>query len=465
MTEIVSEQPSELRTTAHVMSGSVRAQIRFMSSLAFGFPGAHALNATLSIVFILVQTIICSRVLDARAFAQVIAASAIGLYLLPINQSVARANFVLLRGRLVREGSSGDLPEAAAAFQVSQAFSLVGVVVAPILIGVADSYEYMWLAFFLVSATYQNIWYCEIQMAMLAIGRAMQFELFSLVRRLLSFFILAYLFLLRDILWFSVLSGTLAIGFHIYFLRIVGRDSQLFNWPRSLPWAAMSAHLGRLWTSLEATFAEWLTLNAPYAVFMAHFGTGPGLVALDAAMKLVRIVVTVTRNLCEIVLPRVSLAVFRGQGSSARREVLSVLALALCGAGVVAAAAFFLQNLTFGFLLGPNNTVPVGAGAPIAVAVLSSAIFACASRLLGLVGRNAAIRAFMGVAIVAMAISSALIVFGELPVNGALWAFAIALTIISGTGLLFLLKMLRDEPDRLPDRRRLEPNRMNTARS
>jgi len=31
--------------------------------------------------------------------------------------------------------------------------------------------------------------------------------------------------------------------------------------------------------------------------------------------------------------------------------------------------------------------------------------------------------------------------------------------------LLFLLKMLRDEPDRLPDRRRLEPNRMNTARS
>ena len=450
MTEVVSEQPSELRTTAHVMSGSVRAQIRFLSSLAFGFPGAHAFNALLSIVFVLVQTLIFSRVLDARAFAQAIAASAIGLYFLPINQSVARANFVLLRGRIVREESSGDLPEAAAAFQVSQAFSLVGVVVAPILIGVADLYEYVWLAFFLVSGTYSNIWYSEIQMTMLATGRAMQFELFTLVRRLLSFFVLAYLFLLRDILWFSVLAGAQAIAFHIYFLRIVGRDSQFFNWPRGLTWAAMRAHLGRLWTSLQATFAEWLTLNAPYAVFMAHFGIGPGLVALDAAMKLVRIIVSVTRNLCEIVLPRVSRAVFRGQGSSARLEVVSVLALGFCGAGVVAAAAYFFQSLIFGFLLGPNNTVPAGAGAPIAVAVLSSVIFACAGHLLGHVGRNAAIRAFMGVAIVAMAISSALIVFGALPVNGALWAFAVALTVISGTGLLLLLGMLRDRPDRLP---------------
>src|SRR5262249_7238618 len=317
----------------------------------------------------------------------------------------------------------------------------------------------------LVSGTYSNIWYSEMQMAMLATGRAMQFELVTLVRRLLAFLILGYLLEARDILWFSILAGAQAIVFHAYLLWVVARDAQFFGWPRGLTLAAMQAHLWRLWASLQATFAEWLTLNAPYAVFMAHFGTGPGLVALDAAMKLVRIVVTVTRNLCEIVLPRVSLAVFRGQGSSVRREVLSVLALALCAAGVVAAAAFLLQNLTFGFLLGPNNTVPVGAGAPIAVAVLSSAIFACASRLLGLVGRNAAIRAFMGVAIVAMAISSALIVFGELPVSGALWAFAIALTIISGTGLLFLLKMLRDEPDRLPDRRPLEPNRMNTARS
>ena len=314
----------------------------------------------------------------------------------------------------------------------------------------------MWLAFFLVSGTYSNIWYSEMQMAMLATGRAMQFERFTLVRRLLSFFILAYLFLLRDILWFSVLAGALAVAFHIYFLRIVGRDSPFFGWPHALTWAAMGAHLERLWISLQATFAEWLTLNAPYAVFMAHFGIGPELIALDAGMKLVRIIVSVTRNLCEIVLPRVSRAVFRGQGSGARLEVVSVLALGLCGAGVVAAAAYFFQSLTFGFLLGPNNTVPAGAGAPIAVAVLSSVIFATAGHLLGHTGRNAAIRAFTGVAIVAMAVSSALIVFGALPVDGALWTFAVALTVISGSGLLFLLGMLREGPDRLPDRRRLD---------
>ena len=452
MTQAASKQPSEFPTTAKVLSGSVRARVRRMSSLAFGFPGAHAFNALLSIAFVVIQTLIFSRVLDARTFAQAIAASAIAMYFLPINQSVARANFVLLRGRTVREESRDDLPEAAAAFQASQAFFLVVVVVAPILIGAADFYEYVWLAFLLVSGTCSNIWYSEMQMAMLATGRAMQFEIFTLVRRLLSFLVLAYLLLLRDILWFSVLAGALAIAFHVYFLRIVDRDSQLFNWPRDLTWAAMRAHLWRLWASLQATFAEWLTLSAPYAVFMAHFGIGPELIALDAAMKLVRIIVSVTRNLCEIVLPRVSRAVFSGQGSRARPEVISVLALGLCGAGLVATAAYFFQSLTFGFLLGPNNTVPAGAGAPIAVAVLSSVIFATAGHLLGHTGRNAAIRAFMGVAIVAMAISSALIVFGALSVNGALWAFAAALAVISGTGLLLLPGMLSDGRDRSPDR-------------
>jgi hypothetical protein len=258
--------------------------------------------------------------------------------------------------------------------------------------------------------------------------------------------------LLRDVLWFSVLAGAHAFAFHICFLCIVDRDSQFFGWPRGLTSAAMVEHLARLWASFQATFAEWLTMSAPYAVFMARFGIGPELVALDATMKLVRIVVSVTRNLCEIVLPRVSHAVFSGHGSRARLEVLGVLALGLCGAGVVAAAAYFFQGLTFGFLLGPNNTVPAGAGTPIAIAVLSSVFFATAGHLLAHTGRNAAIGAFMRVSVVAMAISSALTVFRALSVNGALWAFAAALAVISGTGLLFLLGMLSDARARAPDR-------------
>ena len=445
MTQIAGRHRDESPTAARVLSAGLTTGIRRASSLAFGFPGAHAFNALLSIAFVLVQTLIFSRVLDAKAFAQAIAASAIGLYFLPINQSVARANFVLLRARTVRE-ETGDVPAAAAAFQASQAFFLAVVVIAPVLIGAADLYEYIWLAFFLVSGTYSNIWYSEMQMAMLATGRAMQFELVTLVRRLLAFLILGYLLEARDILWFSILAGAQAIVFHAYLLWVVARDAQFFGWPRGLTLAAMQAHLWRLWASLQATFAEWLTLNAPYAVFMAHFGIGPGLVALDAAMKLVRIVVSVTRNLCEIVLPRVSRAVFNGQGSGARLEVVSVLALGLCGAGVVAAAAYFFEGLTFGFLLGPNNTVPEGAGAPIAVAILSSVFFATAGHLLGHTGRNAAIRAFMLVALAAIATSSSWIAFGELSINGALWALAGALGVISGTGLVLLRKMLSDEP-------------------
>jgi hypothetical protein len=444
MTQVAGEHRDARPAAVRVPGGGLAAGIRRASSLAFGFPGAHAFNALLSIAFVLVQTLIFSRVLDAKAFAQAIAASAIGLYFLPINQSIARANFVVLRARTVH-AETDDVPAAAAAFQASQAFFLAIVVLAPVLIDAADLYEYVWLAFFLVSGTYSNIWYSEMQMAMLATGRAMQFELVTLVRRLLSFLILGYLLEARDILWFSVLAGAQAIVFHVYLLRIVARHAQFFSWPRGLTLPAMQAHLWRLWASLQATFAEWLTLNAPYAVFMAHFGIGPGLVALDAAMKLVRIVVSVTRNLCEIVLPRVSRAVFSGQGSGARLEVASVLVLGLCGAGVVAAAVYFFQALTFGFLLGPNNTVPDGAGAPISVAILSSVFFATAGHLLGHTGRNAAIRAFMLVALAAVALSSAWIVFGELSINGALWAMAGALGVISGTGLALLLKMLNDE--------------------
>ena len=444
MTQIAGGHRDESPAAVRVLCAALAAGVRRASSLAFGFPGAHAFNALLSIVFVLVQTLIFSRVLDAKGFAQAIAAGAIGLYLLPINQSVARANFVLLRARTVHE-ESGDVPAAAAAFQASQAFFLAVVVIAPLLIGAADLYEYVWLAFFLVSGTYSNIWYSEMQMAMLATGRAMQFELVTLVRRVLSFLILGYLFEARDILWFSVLAGAQAIIFHVYLLRVVARDAQFFSWPRGLTRAATQTHLWRLWASLQATFAEWLTLNGPYAVFMAHFGIGPGLVALDAAMKLVRIVVSVTRNLCEIVLPRVSRAVFNGQGSRARPEVVSVLVLGLCGAGVVAAAVYFFQDLIFGFLLGPNNTVPEGAGTPIAMAILSSVFFATAGHLLGHTGRNAAIRAFMLVALAAITMSSVWIVFGELSINGALWAMAGALGVISGTGLVLLLKMLSDE--------------------
>jgi hypothetical protein len=144
------------------------------------------------------------------------------------------------------------------------------------------------------------------QMAMLATGREMRFEVITLVRRVLRFVILGYLLIVRDILSFMILAAVQTAVFHVYLLWVVGREAQLFGWPRGLTWTATRAHLSRLWMSLEATFAEWVTLNAPYAVFMARFGIGPGLVTVDAAMKLVRVIVSVTRNLCEIVLPTVS---------------------------------------------------------------------------------------------------------------------------------------------------------------
>jgi hypothetical protein len=418
---------------------------RRISALALGFPGAHAFNAVLSILFVLVQTLDFSHVLSRRDFTLTVAATAITMYLLPINQSVARANFVLLRQRAVHESRTDGLPEVAAAFQASQAFFILVVLVAPFLIGARSLYEFGWIACFMTSGTFSNIWYSEMQMTMLATNRAMKFEIVTLIRRLISFAILGYLYIIRDIFLFNILAAAQAIVFHIYLLRSVGTETQLFGLPRGLSRQAVRSHLSRLWTSLQATFAEWYTLNAPYAVFMMRFGIGPNLITVDAAMKFVRIIVSVVRNLCEIILPRVSRAVFAGEGASARRDVAVILALGLGGAGVVAATIFFFQTTTFGFLLGHNNTVPNGAGAPIGIAVLASVVFAAAGHLLGHTGRAYVVSAFMMIAVVAVTATSVFIILAKLQIIASLWAIAIALMIVSAAGGSLLIRLLQNQ--------------------
>ena len=440
------------------MSGTLRAGLQSAWQRAFGFAGLHAFNAALSILFILVQTLIFSRVLDATTFAQTIAAAAISMYLSPVNQSVARANFVLLRDRAVREHVD-DLPEAAAAFQASQAFYVFVSLLAPFLVGAKTIYEYSWLSCFLVSATFSNIWYSEMQMAMMATDRARRFEIITLIRRILNFVILGYLFVARDVLWFNVLAAIQVIAFHIYLLRDVGTVSRMFGWPRGLTWVAAKAHLRRLWLSLQTTLAEWLTLNAPYAVFMARFGIGSNLVTIDAAMKLVRIIVSVTRNLCEIALPRVSHAVFTREGSKARQAVFALLAIALCAAGTVAAATFFVPDLTFGFLLGPNNTVPPGAGAPIAAGIIAAVGFATSGHLLGHTGRDSSIWIFMATSIAVTLLSSGAIVLGGLSVQASLWCMSGAMMCISAVGFVLLWQMLQDQPEPAGDIRPVEAGR------
>ncbi|HEY2659930.1 MAG TPA: hypothetical protein VGI79_09425 [Caulobacteraceae bacterium] len=428
--------------------------VRRAWEVATGFPGVHAANAALTILFSLVQMLIIARVVDHRTYSQTVAIQIASLFLLPINQAVARANFVLLRERMVRTAQADSLPEAAAAFQVSQIVLLIASLAIPPLVGAVDLRGYATMAMLLFSFTYNNIWYSEMQMTMMATGRAMRFEAVTFARRMLNYLSLAWLSkdlfpgggahdASQDFLVFSGLLAGQTVLFHVYLLWSVGRESALFGWPRGLTRAAGWAHAQRLWVSVQATFAEWLTLNGPYMVFIALFRVGAGLVAVDAVLKLLRMTVLVTRNLSEIALPRVSHAIFSGHPEKARLPALAALTAGGGAAAVIAAAVAFKEHLTFSILLGPNNTVPPGAGWPAAVAILSGAAFAVGSLLVGHSGHPRAIRRLMSVAVVAILAFAGYALATHPTVVQALWAFALSFAAVGLTALVLLANLLR----------------------
>jgi hypothetical protein len=424
------------------MSGAVITFTRRVASLVVGFPGLHAINMILAIAFTLVQTLVLARVLDTRLFSQAVAATAVGLYLVPLNQSVARANFVLLRDRLVRHSEQVGVPEASAAFYGNQFILALASVGTPWLLGATTPTAYWSLAGFLFFSVYTNIWVTEMQMAMLATNRAMRFEYVNLLRRTLIFLTVGFLYLQRDFLVFTILAALQTALFHIYGLLSMAGDSRLFAWPRGLTKAASRAHLHRLWVSLQATLAEWLTFNAPYAVFTMKFGIGPGLIAIDVLLKLVRVVGSITRNLSEIALPKVSHAILSGAGPRARSSVLLVLAGAGLGAGILSLIMLVDGHLVFGFLLGPNDTVPDGAGVPAALAIVSTVGFTTGGVLIGHTGEPRMIRRLLLASVVGCGLFVAAMMMFPVTVLQGFWLFGASLAIVSVWSLLLLNRLV-----------------------
>lgn len=410
-------------------------------ALATGFAGAHALNAGFGMVYTLMQTLVFARVLPTELYAQTVAATAIGLYTAPINQAVARANFVLLRGRTVGEGTPSGAPEAAAAYHASQLILLLVTVTTPLLLNPETLVRYAALAAFLFTCIYSNIWFAEMQMAMMATGHALMFERLSLLRRIGYFALLAWLWTSVDFLDFALALAALTLALHGFLILKMRHESDLFAWPRHVEAGAVRRHLVRLWVSLQATFAEWLTLSGPYALFSLKFGVSPSLIALDAVMKLVRITISVARNLSEIALPRVSQAVLSGTARRARSTVLAVLGLTAAGALVVGGVTIFAERRLFDLLLGANNTVPRGAGVPTAVALVAGAGFAIGSHLVGHSGATAAIRRIMWTAIATSTILAALI-FLPLTLLEAIWLVSAAMVVVAVVAVRELQAMM-----------------------
>ncbi len=413
-----------------------------LRSLVTGFAGVHTLNAGLTILYSLAQTLVFARVMDHRLFSMTVVATAVGLYMLPLNQSVARANFVLLREKAVRVADRGA-PEAAAAFNVSQIILLVVPLVAPLALGVGDPGEYASFACYVFFTTYSNIWYFEIQMSMMAVEQALPFERVAFLRRVINYVILIFLFVTHQFFVTNIMLAALTLGFHLYVTQVMAKGWGLFDWPRNLTGVAIKRHLTRLWVSLQATGAEWLTLNGPYAVFVARFGVGPGVVTIDTVLKLLRIVVSVTRNLAEIALPRVSRAILMGDAHQGRLPVILAMgggAAAAVGCGVMIT---FWEHFSFGLLLGPNNVIPHGAGAAAALALLAGVGIATGGHIIGHSGDHRSIPVLLTTSIVSVFGFAAYVLLAHADILQALWAASIALSVISVAAIGLLVSVLR----------------------
>ena len=409
------------------------------------FPILHATNAATALVYTLAQTLVLARGLDRAAFSQSIAVTAIGFYLLPLSQAVARANFMVIRKAAVEEGRAGGHPEAALAFHVSQGAAVLAGLVGPMLIvGREPPVTIVAMTAFALFATLSNPWYFEIQSALLAIDRPVTYELANLGRRLANMAALAWFLVSHDFLTFTLLLLAQAVVAQAVLMRLVARQTDLFDIPRprAVGRAAGRAHLGRLWTAAQATFAEWLTQNGPYAVFMARFGVGPGLIGLDIGMKLLRASLTVTRSLSEIGLPHISRALLTGAADHGRRTALAVLALGLAPSLAIAGLLLWDERAVFHALLGPNAVAPSGAGAAFALAIVAGVGFQAGAHFVGYLGRAGDVALFTILAIVSFIGAAGWILLGRADDIGALWAICLAFAATSAGGLFALSRVL-----------------------
>jgi hypothetical protein len=405
------------------------------------FAVLHALNAILSLAFTLAQTLVLARSLTTAALAQAIAVMAVSLYLLPVNQAIARGNFILLRQSHVAGQGDAGAPEAATAYRTSQALMLSATLVAPLIFAPhSDQLTWLTLAAFGYFCTFSNLWFFEIQSAMLATDRAIPFEILSFVRRLTNVGALAFLFLEHDFLVFALVLAVETAVFQVIAEHLVGRESRMFSAWRPSSRRMAQEHFRRIGTSFQSTAAEWFSLNAVYAVFSLRFGVGPALIVLDAVMKVLRVMLTGVRNLAEIALPQASRAILEGRPRRAGSLVAAVLALgaaaALPSAGYIAIDGRWLLEL----ILGPTHPVPDGVGPPLAIAILASVGFQAGSLITSHIGRPAEIRLFSVVAIVGSVLGALCILLASTSIVASLYVFSLSLTVSSCAGLLVLVR-------------------------
>lgn len=399
------------------------------------------INAVLAMLFTVVQTVALAHTLGKVEYSATVAMIAVGLYVTPLNQSIARASFLSLRETTLDSNKTRRVAESTLVFNISQTLLMALAFLAPAL--VSDSLHlYMALVLYTVFIVLNTMWSFEIQMVLIAVGEGLAYERVSIVKRLLNFSALGVLYVTKDFMAVGAILCVTTLVAQAWAVRLMSRKGVL-SMREKVTLPRLKAHLATLWTSLVATFGEWATFNGPYAVFTARYGVGAPLVLLDAIMKALRLVLGVTRNVCEVIMSRLSKEIVAGRQRASFLLAGGALGVSVSGALVVAIGVMLFEKPLFDILLGHNNVVPAGAGGPLALAMLAGAIFQVGSMIIGLFARRRLATGFtIATSLVSGLLALAIFVFDASPMT-SIWWFAVSLAGSSVVSMAVMLGTLR----------------------
>jgi O-antigen/teichoic acid export membrane protein len=406
----------------------------------FGFASMHACNAVLGMGHTLLQMAVLARVLPAPIYTAVVAVTAIGLYLQPVSQACARANYVALRDHIARKTGDSAPAEVTMLLYGSLVVTfLAGIAMSVVVVGLAPQAK-LGLYLYLIGSLCNNLWYYDLQFALWAANVTTRFERLSLLRRLSLAATLVPLYLSGSLVVFAGLGVVVTLIF-VAALILTVPDPRLLM-PSNLGNLSMSgarAQMRHFGTAILSTLSELTVFNASYGVIFWAFRLGPALIAFDTVLKLSRVGLTVTRNISEILLPRQSRARSDGDRRNSLRYFVAALGGALVvNAGLALCLALF-GDLVFRLMLGPNNVLPPYAGLPTAVVQIAATVYGASSFFLAMTGHDRQIMLLTVAAALGMAGFTAAIVLIHPAILMMLWAYATFLGAIAAASIILVL--------------------------
>jgi len=333
----------------------------------------HLVNSSLSFVLSFGQLFVFVRVLDAGFYATVVLVTSLSLYLVPLDNALSKVAFVQLRDEfLSRKTAHGSavVYRLYAAYAGLLAIGVVGFA----LLFVARLDLVLFLLFCLVA----NFWHFEVQTLGWAIDQGMAFEKAELFRRTCNIALLVALYVTGQFAAYAAIMLALSLGCMVWYGRVLGRAGASVAALRGWRWQDLRAALRdsrrNLGGAAAGSGADFMLMNAPYAIVTACYGAGAPLIVLDTCQKLLRAIVMALRICSEALLPKQSAALHAGDYRRLVRVLGAIAGMSSLPALVVCGALAVTSDRLFATLLGPlAPLMPPGSGG-ILIALIAAGL-------------------------------------------------------------------------------------------